>query len=191
MDGVDRTSLIVKLVKAMRHNGGWAGETHIQKCVFFIQEMLEVPMGYEFVLYKHGAYSFELRADLTSMRVDLQLDVEPRDPYGPSFTLGQRGDQYSDQTSEYDYAVQFVCQELGTMEARELERLSTAFFVHNRELGLDNNQVASRVTELKPHIPTGAARDAVEKINDLQVRASKVSGSDAHDERDESTTSQD
>ena len=152
MNDIDRTSLIVKLVKAMRNDGSWAGETHIQKCVFFTQEMLGVPMGYEFVLYKHGAYSFELRRDLASMRVDLQLDVEPRDPYGPSFTLGQRGDQYSDRASEYDYAVQFVSRELAAMEARELERLSTAYFVQNMGLGSDNNEVASRVTELKPHI---------------------------------------
>ncbi len=176
MEDTERKSLIVKLVKAMRTEGSWAGETHIQKCVFFVQEMVGVPMGYEFVLYKHGAYSFELRTDLASMRVDLQLDVEPRDPYGPSFTLGQRGSQYSDRASIYDNAVQYVSQELAAMEARELERLSTAFFVQSRELESDDNKVASRVTEIKPHIPARAAIDAVEKVNALNSRAPKVSG---------------
>ena len=174
MEVSDRTSLIVKLVKEMRANGSWAGETHIQKCMFFMQEMLQVPMGYDFVLYKHGAYSFELRTDLTSMRVDLQLDVEPRYPYGPSFTLGQRGDEYANPASEYDNAVHFVCQELAVMEVRELERLSTALFVKSREVGSDNNQVASRVAKLKPHIPAWSAQEAVEKINDLQDRAPNV-----------------
>ena len=178
MKSIDRRSLIIKLVAAMRKEGSWAGETHIQKCVFFIQEMLGVPMGYKFVLYKHGAYSFELRTDLASMRADLQLDVEPRYPYGPSFILGQRGDQHSDQASEYDTAVQFVSQELAAMEARDLERLSTALFVQSREFRSDDNEVASRVTEFKPHISATAARDAVETINSLNSRAPKVSGSD-------------
>ena len=178
MEDFDRRSLIAKLVRSMRIKGSWAGETHIQKCVFFIQEMLGVPMGYEFVLYKHGAYSFDLRRELASMRVDLQLDVEPRYPYGPSFTLGQRGDQYSDRISEYDHAMQFVSQELSAKEARELERLSTAFFVQSREPGSNDNEVASRVTELKPHISSTAARDAVEEVNDLKSRAPKVLGSD-------------
>ena len=176
MKSIDRRSLIIKLVKAMRKEGSWAGETHIQKCVFFIQEMLRVPMDYEFVLYKHGAYSFELRSDLASMRADLQLDVEPRYPYGPSFILGQRGDQHSGQASEYDTTVQFVSQELAAMEARDLERLSTAFFVQSREFGSDDNEVARRVTELKPHISATAARDAVEEVNNLKSRAPKISG---------------
>ena len=178
MEDIDRRSLIVKLVKSMRIKGSWAGETHIQKCVFFIQEMLGVPMGYEFVLYKHGAYSFELRSELASMRVDLQLDVEPRYPYGPSFTLGERGDQYSDRASEYDNAVQFVSQELAAREARDLERLSTAFFVQKTGFVSDDNEIASRVTELKPHISANAARDAVEEVNNLKSRAPKIPGPD-------------
>ena len=87
----DRRTLICHLVDGMREYDSWAGETHIQKCVLFLQDLVGVPMGYEFVLHLHGPFSFELRSELALMRARLQLDVEPHIGYGPSFTLAGCG----------------------------------------------------------------------------------------------------
>ena len=88
MEPLQRWEIISRLVRTMRQKGSWAGETHIQKCVMFLQELLGIRMGYDFILYKYGPFSFELRSDLVQMRARLMLDIEPRIEYGPSFTLG-------------------------------------------------------------------------------------------------------
>ena len=59
-----RRAAISRLVEVMRAIGSWAGETHVQKCVYFMQGLLEVKMEYDFVLYKHGPYSFDLHNEL-------------------------------------------------------------------------------------------------------------------------------
>ena len=166
-----RRALICSLIKAMREKGSWAGETHIQKCVYFLQEMLDVRVGYEYILYKHGPYCFDLQRELAVMRARLLLDVEPRYPYGPSFKLGLRGERSLEGAAQYEVAIRFVAQNFSIRDVRELERLSTAFFVKTENSGLENNRVARQVNELKPHIDTATAREAVNEIDLLQLEA--------------------
>ena len=115
---LERRELICNLVRTMRDEGSWSGETQIQKSVMFLQELFDVPIGYDFVLYLHGPFSFELRGHLAQMRILLYLDVEPRANYGPSFTLGQRGEQVKSILPKYQSAIDFVAQQVsGTMFA--------------------------------------------------------------------------
>ena len=176
MTSGERRTLVSALVKTMRDKDSWAGETHIQKCIFFLQEMLNVPLGYQFVLYKHGPYSFDLRNELAAMRALLYLEVEPRSGYGPSFTLGHWGRKAAETSSSYSAAVEFVCHELSTRDVRSLERVSTAFFIQseheNSELNRDD--VAKQVSELKPHISFEEARDAVDEVAGLRDRLVKA-----------------
>ncbi len=102
-----RQILICHLVEEMRNKKSWAGHTHIQKCVLFLQELFQIPTGYEFVLHLHGPYSFELRNDLTLMRTRSQLDVEERPGYGPSFTIGARGKLTLKTASPHSKSIEF------------------------------------------------------------------------------------
>jgi hypothetical protein len=65
------------------------GETHMQKATFFLQELIKVPLGFEFLLYKHGPFSFDLRDELTFMRAQGFLRLEPQYPYGPTLVGGE------------------------------------------------------------------------------------------------------
>ena len=49
--------------------------------------MFGVPLWFEFVLYKHGPYSFALTDELMRMRADRLLEWVPKRPYGASFRL--------------------------------------------------------------------------------------------------------
>ena len=168
----ERRTLVTALVKTMRDKDSWAGETHIQKCIFFLQKMLKVPLGYEFVLYKHGPYGFDLRSELAEMRARLYLDVEPRSGYGPSFTLGHWGKKAAETPLRYGDAVEFVCNEISTKDVRWLERISTAFFIQSAPDNSELNgvEVAKRVNELKPHISFEEARDAVHEVAGLRKK---------------------
>jgi len=56
MDRLQKAALITRLLQNLRSKHSWCGETHIQKAAFFAQELMEVPLGFEFILYKHGPF---------------------------------------------------------------------------------------------------------------------------------------
>ena len=173
----ERRALICHLVRTMRDEGSWAGETQIQKSVMFLQELLDVPIGYDFVLYLHGPFSFELRSDLALMRILFYLDVEPRAHYGPSFTLGQRGEQVKPVPSKYQSAIDFVAQQISGNNVRSLERIATAFFLQNNDPSLRNpRKIATEMHRLKPHISIEQALRAIEQVNKIQRKAAGVNG---------------
>ena len=171
IDDKDRRGLVCFLVHKMVEEESWAGETQIQKSVVFLQEMLNVPLGYDFVIYKHGPFSFGLRRELALMRTRFQLDLEPHLRYGPSFLLGHRGVLALQTPTGYTNAIDFVAKEISTYDTRSLERLSTAFFIQERNKFLNDFEVASEITRIKPHITPAQAKDAVERVNALRRQA--------------------
>ena len=176
MGQTERRALVCRLIKAMREAGSWTGETHIQKCLYFLQNLMNVPAGYDFILYKHGPYSFDLQREMAVMGARFQLDLEPRYPYGPSVILGPRGEKDLGLVSRYDDAVEFVARELSTEVVLSLERLSTAFLVQLRFPGLGAQNVALKINEIKPHISIPQAREAVEEVDELRKKAAAVLG---------------
>ena len=87
MERLKRSALVIALIEQLRNKGSWCGETHIQKTIYFLQELLRVPLGFEFILYKHGPYSFDLSDELTAMRADELVELKLQQPYGPSVSL--------------------------------------------------------------------------------------------------------
>ena len=68
LDGLEQQAIVVETIARLRSHGSWAGETHVQKSLFFLKNLLRVPLNYNFVLYKHGPYSFDLHHDVGKMR---------------------------------------------------------------------------------------------------------------------------
>ncbi len=173
MKRLQRDAVILSLIENLRAKGSWCGETHIQKAMYFTQELLRVPLEFEFVLYKHGPYSFDLSDELTAMRADalLRLQLQPY-PYGPSFIHG-RGSKlikklYPRTLKKYEPMVKFVADKLGGKNVAELERLATALYV-TREINTDNS-IESRarcIHKLKPHVSLDEARDAISVVDTL------------------------
>ena len=78
MDRLRNAALLTRLIEGLCSKGDWCGETHVQKTAFFVQELMGVPLGFRFILYKHGPFSFGLRDELTALRADGLLELEPR-----------------------------------------------------------------------------------------------------------------
>ncbi len=171
IEHTERRVVMCHLVSEMRDVESWAGETQIQKSVVFLQDLLNVPLGYDFVIYKHGPFSFDLRSELALMRARFQLDVEPHLRYGPSFLLGPRGNLAVETPTRYEDAIRFVAREISVQDTRSLERLSTAFFLQERHKSLSGIEIAHEITRLKPHIRLDQARRAVEDVNSIRQRA--------------------
>jgi uncharacterized protein YwgA len=176
MDSLQRASLVLALNEKLRHDGSWAGETHMQKATYFLQHLMNVPLGFEFVLYKHGPFSFDLRDELTAMRAQGFLRLEPQDPYGPRLVSGDKSQllqkSFRESVDQYSLAIQFVSEKLASKNVSGLERVATALYVTLDNV-TDTDGRASRIVQLKPHISLDDARAAVAEVDQIINQAIK------------------
>ena len=174
MKKLQRDAVLLSLINEMKAKGSWCGETHIQKATYFLQELLGVPMNFEFILYKHGPYSFDLSDEVTAMRAVSLLEYLTRLPYGPSLFPTKEGKEfllrYPKTLSNYADKINFVADKIGILGVADLERLATALYVTFNE----NSERKSRddkIIELKPHIKIDEAREAVKNIDAIRREA--------------------
>jgi hypothetical protein len=180
MENLERDVVIAELVEKLREHGSWCGETHVQKAMYFVQDLTDVPSGFEFILYKHGPFSFDLRDEITAMRADLLLELEVRSPnYGPSLKTTETARRWcrrhQDSVNRARPAVEFVAAHFGERNVADLERLGTALYVL-RKLGdaRDPGELARHIVELKPHVELSQAREAVETVLEWQAEAERL-----------------
>jgi hypothetical protein len=139
----------------------------MQKSTYVLQEALGVPLGFEFTLYKHGPFSFDLSDEITALRGDLLLKVQSRPPYGASLLPSENADALMERfpvtRARYEKQIRFTAEKLADMGVAELERCATAIFVTlENETDGSLNARASLIHELKPHITIPEARSALE-----------------------------
>ena len=159
IDGHENVALLGFLVSQLRKADNWCGETHVQKAVYCLQTACHVPMGYSFVLYKHGPYSFDLRLNTARLLGRRMLKQEPsRPPYGPRMSATTTVHRHSEDIMR---VVQFV----GRRGVAELERLATALYVTVRQHDKSIESRAKRIHDLKPHVSVEAAVEAVMELD--------------------------
>lgn len=180
MERLQRDAVIISLIENLRKKGSWCGETHIQKATYFLQRLFDVPLGFEFILYKHGPFSFDLSDELTAMQADMliRMHLKPR-PYGPSLILTDGGEMikknYPVTIKNLDPEIRFVSEKFKNKGVAELERLSTALFVtHEIDPNGSVDSRAKSITELKPHVKISEALDAVKSIDEIIEKSRKV-----------------
>ncbi len=172
MKALNRAAILSRLAERLEKKGSWCGETHLQKAVFFLQELLSVPLGFRFLLYKHGPFSFDLRDYLTSMRADGLLELRLReDPYGPSLLATRQSKElwkrFPLTLSKYERHIEFTAKKLGPKSATDLEKLATALYVTHKKPQDGIEERGKHLTSLKPHVPLAEAKLAVEAVDKL------------------------
>jgi len=175
MNRMQRAVVLLTLLEQLRNRGSWCGETHLQKATYFLQQMMRVPLGFDFVLYKHGPYSFDLNDEITALRADQLLTVSPRSPYGPSLYPTNIGlahlERFPKTRERYAKAVQFVADRLAGKNVVELERLGTALFVTSTSPTSDENSRVERLQAVKPHVVAQDARAALRLVDEMAESA--------------------
>jgi hypothetical protein len=177
MNRLQRAALLTELADRLRQQGSWCGETHLQKATYFLQTLILVPTGYDFILYKFGPFSFDLAEELTALRADglMELRAQPA-PYGPSLLATPRSVEfrrgYPVTLGKYVDAVGFVARSLGDKGVAELERLATALYVTRAgDAAAPAAQRAQRLHELKPHVTLPQALEAVHELDRIAQQA--------------------
>jgi len=173
MADLEQYSLILELAASLKENGSWAGETHIQKAGYFLTSLLQVPLEFEFILYKHGPFSFELREALTDMEAQGFIKWNPMPPYGPSITMGELAEPlrvgFDELSKQYKKQIEFVAEQLGSKNVASLERIATALYV-TRE-GFTGSSRVGRIRALKPHVEVALAEEAVRELDQIALHA--------------------
>lgn len=182
MNRLAQEAVLVGLARRLHERGSWGGETHLQKAAYLLHELRGVPFDFNFILYKHGPFSFELRDELGSMRADRLIEREVQvPPYGPRFVVTDRGRElerrFARTMDRYGDALDSVAERLGDRGVMELERLATALWV-TRELGEQApvEERAGRLHQVKPHVSIAEAADAVREIDEMLANASTIAG---------------
>jgi hypothetical protein len=174
-----RYATLLMLDREMFARGSWCGETHLQKGTFVLQELLNVASEYDFILYKHGPFSFELRDDLAGLQADDLMELVARHPgYGPTYLPTESANefllQFPKTTRQYGPAITFVADFLGSKGVAELERLATSLFIRTRkDIGTAEGRAAELV-RLKPHVLESDALESTRDIDRFIDRAKKL-----------------
>ncbi len=176
-----RCALLVDLIKQLHERGSWCGETHVQKAMFILQDIAKANLGYKFVIYKHGPYSFNLSNELTGMRAVGILELNfPRDGYGPSVGVTEFGERVYNVNKEniekYDAVAKFLAEWFSTNDVRYLERIATAYFVTAKNPRDPAIERARKLNSLKPHVDMQAAEQAVRIVDEKRKEVKQQLG---------------
>ena len=175
---VVKRALLAYLIERMNATKSWCGETQVQKSVFFLQALFDPPLDYDYVIYKHGPYSFDLHDELTAMRASTLVGLEPNPPYGPRFKPGPLAQSVASRfprtRNRYEEQVNFIAQRIAARDVADLERIATAFFLRRRNADMDDDQLANWIMELKPHISREAALGGIKESRQIEQDASSI-----------------
>lgn len=166
----DRYRLIVELVRRLNESDSWTGSTHLQKCIFFFQYLFKVPMGYRFVIYHYGPFSFELDEELALLRIRGWLEISPEPGYGVHYRPGKEAPNIESGTvCNHEDELNIVARLLGGLSVKQVELLATTYYVVN---GLDGrerdlNTAFQKIHQLKPHFKEGEIEEGYRQLEEL------------------------
>jgi hypothetical protein len=140
--------------------------------------VLQVPLDFEFILYKHGPFSFDLRNEIGSLRAEGFFEWEVKSQrYGPGLKPGPMSEllsrQFGGTVDAFSPRIEFVATQLGNRNVAELERLATAIYVTMDERTPRESR-ATRINELKAHISLSEAEQAVSEADQVICAARTV-----------------
>jgi len=168
MNDLQRSAIVATLVKEYRERNAFCGETMVQKSVFFLQELLKVPLAFDFQLYIYGPFSFELQRHVSSMMADDMIAVRPLE-YGSTFEPGEQMaylEKHSSATiAAHRDSLHFVVKHLAGRGVKQLERVATALYFTTSAGELSVEERAAKICDVKPRITTEEARKAVEEVD--------------------------
>ncbi len=169
MKRMARAAVISRLRDRLEEHDSWCGETHVQKAAYFLQHATDVPLGYSFILYKHGPFAFDLREDLGGFRADGLLELRPQAyPYGPRLVTTDAGkslqDRFPKTLTRYDQQISLVAEYLGDAGVARLERLATALMLLRDKPDVSDSDAAREMHRLKPHVTEQQAKSAIADV---------------------------
>jgi uncharacterized protein len=169
-----RYALIGALARELAgRQGGVFGKTHVQKLVYFLQELFGGDSEYDFSLYTYGPFSANLAGDLDVADGLGVVSLEYLPQAGayniaPGPQLAKAETRASEYLARHQDAIRKVTREFGGLRARELELRATIVYADReaRREGapLEHGQLVERVHAIKPHFTRETVEQAVSEM---------------------------
>lgn len=177
MTASERFVILLDLAADLRNHGSWAGETHVQKAMYLLQELFGFPAEFQFVVYRHGPFSFDLRESLDQMEAERLIELQEQPyPFGPRIAEGRSAPRLRASTQyaqAFKKQITFVSLELGNAGVSDLERIATALFV-SVDSAIAPEDRAQRLLELKPHLALPEVENAFTRLDEICKAASSA-----------------
>ena len=152
------------------------GRTGVMKCMYLLQTLAGLKLGYQFRLYTYGPYDGQVLDDLCvaealgavrSKAFDWQGGTGYVITAGPSSEAAlTRARRYLDSASK---AIDWVVNKFGSQPASELELASTVIFVdqafHGSGEKISTAELARRVHDIKPHHGLDKIQSVIAELN--------------------------
>lgn len=169
-----RYALIVFLTEKVRNFRQQFGKTALEKLIYLLQEIFDVPIGYQYSLYFHGPFSSGLLDDLDYL--DYLGGVKVITEHlsnGYDILPSDKADLIKEKAQDFLVRYQTKIEELlkifGSLRVKDLELCSTIVFV-DRDLKGSGRSIAKSdfVKEIKGIKPHFSNEEIEKKINDLE-----------------------
>jgi len=169
MNKLKRYAVVLLVIEELRRKGSCCGETHIQKTVYFLERLFEGVLDYQFILYKYGPFSFNLRDDLGIMESMGVIKVVSQPSHSPKIIpskLAKKVKELFPKTLTcVKEKVEFITDKLASKNVFELETLATSLYVESKLSNNSDLEKAQEITRLKPHV---SLREASEKLKEVK-----------------------
>jgi len=175
---LENGAIILSIIRKLNEKGSWCGETHIQKSMYFIEKLFPELADYEFILYKYGPFSFEVRDDIGILLSDNFLELNPSSKDGPRLSNGKNSrlleEFFKDKIKENNEKISFVVDALATKKVTELEALASALYVDTKKPSAKLEEKIQKLQKLKPHIKEKQAEDAFKQLEIIKKEKEEI-----------------
>lgn len=152
------------------------GRTALMKLCYFLQEVRDVPLNYNFSLYTYGPFDSEVLADLQTAEelkvLETEVELYPGG-YGYLIGSGAASDRVRKQAAnflrEYHDAIVWAADSLAPKRPPELELMSTIVFIWKQRNKASDKRLMSLVRAVKPHFSEAEVQNQIDWLrgNDL------------------------
>jgi len=173
----DKYALITELsIRFKKNKNAQFGKTIFQKIIFILQEVYNIPLGYDFSLYTYGPYASEVFQDLDFVESLKGVQIIPVEtgyggykiiPGKEHSIIRAKGKEYLESDSVRK-ALNSLIKEFGGFTARDLELRATIIFIDRDLKGTPQHlldDIAKLVHEIKPKFAIAEITKVIEEMS--------------------------
>lgn len=163
----DKYGLIVELSRRIQDVSPQFGKTVVQKLVYLLTTIYEVPTGYEHTLYTYGPFSAELASDVETVAAMGGVQITHGAKSGYAISLGNNGDWVCGKSKEIINAnsekIDSLIRDFGGFSAKDLELRSTLIFLTKSEK-MTKEKLKNQLIDLKPYFVEAEVYAAIDEL---------------------------
>ncbi len=163
----EKYGLIVELARRIQEVSPQFGKTVLQKLLYLLTTIYEVPTGYEHTLYTYGPYSAELASDVETVSAMEGVLITHGVKSGYEINPGNNADWVCGKSKEFITAnsdnIDCLIRDFGFFSAKELELRSTLIFLTKSEK-LSREKLKHQLIDLKPYFTETEVYSAIDEL---------------------------